>query len=442
MREEPSVGLPPVSRFVGLGDATATDLSRSAANSDARPIGAPRRSSDRRLRATLDSWIENSRQISGWKVAITLACFVGAAYFLGPRLFFTYSEEAVTNAPLVTLAPPLPGAIASLGARVGQIVRPGDTVAIVTNPMWDPTPMLDIDQRLRGAQSRVDAAETEIGELTGIRARLRGDYDLWRESETAVTATQVTAAGERLAAAQVRLVASRTNLARYEGLAPFALVNHQRLTDVRRDYDVARHDVAAAQAGLDEAEQSRQTIVHGGITLGSNDRPPTLQRIDEIDIRLATERATLATAQVDVGMLQRQRAERLRQRDREVRQVLRSPVHGMVWRIFARRGDTIAAHSPAVKILDCRRLGVSATFNQRYIERIVPGRPVSVRLAGFSKRLSGHIAWVSGYYMADNREADAIALKPDKYAPVIAWATLDEPPADCWVGLKATVRLQ
>jgi multidrug resistance efflux pump len=342
---------------------------------------------------------------------------------------------------VITLAPALPGAIASIVPRVGARVSQGDAVAVVTNPMWDPTPMLDIDQRVRGTQSRVDAAAEEIAALTAIRAHLQGDYGLWRQSETHAADLEVTAESERLAAAQARLAAAQIDLARYDGLAPLALVNHQRLTDVRRDHDVAQHDVAAAQAALEEAEQRRQTLIRGGITLGY-DRPPTLQRMDEIDIRLVTERATLASAQVDVRMLQQQRSERLDQRERETRQVLRSPVQGVVWRVFARPSEAVEAHSPVLNILDCNRLGISATFNQRYIERIVPDRAVAVRLVGIRGQFSGHIAWVGGYYKADDRQANAIELKPDDNAPVIAWVTLDEPPANCWVGLRATVRLE
>jgi hypothetical protein len=72
----------------------------------------------------------------------------------------------------------------------------------------------------------------------------------------------------------------------------------------------------------------------------------------------------------------------------------------------------------------------------------VPDRRVSVKLIGIDQRLWGRITRVNGYYRADDREAEAIALPPDDDASVMVWVTLDEPLANCWVGLKATVRLE
>jgi multidrug resistance efflux pump len=421
-------------------DATENTALREAAPSDGglwRDWGAQIADGVRKI---LDIWAANRQRISTFKIVLTVSCFVAAAYLLAPTLFFTYSERAVTNAPTVTLRPPIPGTVDAIIARVGEEVSEGSAVATVNNLVWDPSPVLEIDQRLRGAQARVEASSDEIAGLTQVRDQLHQDYETWRGSMTRTADLQIEEAQQHLEAAQARVVAAQTNLERYSQLESLALVSQQRLTDIRRDYSVAIRDQLAAQSTLQQAKEQRETMGFG-VTLGQNDEPPSLQRMHEVDILLATQKANLAAAQVDVKTLQGQRQEVLRQRDRETQAVLQSPVRGQVWRIFARPGEAVSSHSEVASILDCDRLGITAIFNQRHVAAILPGRRVSVRLVGITKRLWGRVAYVNGYYKSDDREAEAIALKPEDDASVMVWVTLDEPLADCWVGLKATVRL-
>ena len=434
---------PLTTQFIGFdeilpaGNAPKTPLAHSIMASG----GGPRAHIATGIRRIADAWAKNRTRLSVRKIVLTVACFGTALYFLSPTLFFTYSERAITNAPLVTLRPPIPGTVGTIVPRVGQEVSEGSSIATVTNLVWDPSPVREIDQRLRGAQARLGAASDEMAGLKQVRDRLYQEYDLWRRSMVHAADLQIDEAQQHLEAAQARVEAAQTNLARYEQMDSLELVSQQRFTDIKRDYAVAVRDHLAAQSALDQAKQQRE-IMGSGITLGQNDEPPSLQRMHEIDIHLATLTAALTAAQGDIAVLQEQRQEVLRQRDRETQTVLQSPVRGVVWRVFARAGEAVSSHSEIVGILDCDRLGVTAIFNQRHVAAIVPGRRVSVRLIGIAKRRWGRITQVNGYYKSDDREAEAIALKPDDDASVIVWVTLDEPLPDCWVGLKATVRLE
>jgi multidrug resistance efflux pump len=434
-------------QFIGFDDAPARATGPApfaawhepAIGENPRVLGSPWVVST--INNIADLYARNLRRLSFWKLGLTLGCFAAASYFLGPALFFTYSERAITNAPMVTLRPPIPGNVDTIVPRIGQEIDQDSLIATVKNPVWDPAPVLEIDQRLRGARARVEAATSEMTGLKQLRAQLLKDYDTWRGSMTRTADLQIDEAQQHLQAAQARLDAAKTNLDRYAELATLALVSWQRFTDIKRDYAVALRDQSAAMAALQQANQQRETI-KSGITLGPSDEPPSLQRMHEIDIHLATESAALAAAQGDVATLQTQREEVLRQRDRETQADLRSPVRGVVWRIYARPGETVSSHSEVASVLDCDRLGITAIFNQRHVSDVVPDRRVSVKLIGISTRLWGRIARVNGYYRADDREAEAIALRPDDDASVIVWVTLDEPLAECWVGLKATVRLE
>lgn len=428
-------------RLVGF-EETFTEQDKQTAAEDekiAPPARLPRFYRFAKIKDALAPLDRLRARTSPRKAALALACFVAAIYLLGPRLFFTESERAVTNAPLVTLRPEFFGTVQSVAA-VGATLDAGAAIATVTNAAWDPSQLLEVERRLRDAQARQETAEQELSRLRGLRDRLQVQYDVWQRSMSASAALQVSEAEEQLQAAQARLGAAQTNLARYDGLASNALVSLQRLTDIRRDYAVAVRDARAASAAVLVAQQAQETI-KAGISLGSNDRPPTLQLMNEIDIHLATESAAQEAAQGDVKTYQAQREEMLRLREQQTHIVLKSPVQGAVWRVFAHPGDAVAAHSPVASLVDCERLGVTAIFGQRHVEAIVPGRRVSVQLVGIDKTLSGHIARVNGYYQSDDREAEAVALKPDETPSVIAWVTLDKPLSGCWIGLEATVRL-
>jgi multidrug resistance efflux pump len=271
------------------------------------------------------------KRVSAWKLMLTLGCLAGAVYFLGPAMIFTYSERAITNAPTVTLRPPIQGTVDTIAPRVGQEVDEDSVIATVKNPALDPAPVLEIDQRLRSARARIEAANAEMTGLKQLRDCLYKDYETWRGSMTRSADLQIDEAQQRLDAAQARLEAAKTNLDRYNQLASLALLSWQRLTDIKRDYAVALRDEAATEAALQQARQQRETI-KSGITLGESDEPPSLQRMHEIDIHLAEEAATLTAAQGDVSTLQLQREQVLQQRAKETRAELHSPVRGVVWR--------------------------------------------------------------------------------------------------------------
>ena len=199
-------------------------------------------------------------------------------------------------------------------------------------------------------------------------------------------------------------------------------------------------ELEGARVELVRIEPESEALADG-ILLAGNDRPSTLQRLDDIAIRLARLDATEAAAGDEVVALTRQRRDRLAQRNRETRIVLQAGSAGMMWRTFNAPGDRIAANSTVANLIDCSRSDVTGIFSQRDVSALRPGRRVHVRVAGFDEPLQGAIADVNGYYDNDTHAAEAVTMRSIDKGSVLVHVQLDETVPACLVGLRATIRL-
>jgi multidrug resistance efflux pump len=379
-------------------------------------------------------------RLSMLKIAGALAILVVAGVTLAPSLIYTQSDDAVTNAPLTTLRPAIPGLLDRVVVSPGQVVAVGDLIAVVRNPLANPAPMIDIDGRLRGAQARLETATAEAAGLHVVQARLAADFGLWRDAQSATIDLKRRQAAAARESAFARLAAANADLARYKTLQTRGFATTQRLEQAVRDRDVAIGEVRFAELDIGRDNKALQVIAQG-FTLGETDRSPTRQRIDEIDIRLANLDAIVAATTLDVRALEAERLLRLAQFERESVSELRATTAGVVWRIFARPGEQIGANAAIANVIDSARMVVTAVFRQRHAEGLRIGRPVSIRVLGSDDALAGTITEVSGYYDSDQRIATAVVLRPDKEASVLVTVVPDQPLPSSLVGLKSTVRL-
>jgi multidrug resistance efflux pump len=381
-----------------------------------------------------------TRTVSPIKLAIAVGCLAAAAYVLGPSLLFVESSQAVTNAPVDVVRSPIAGVVTSILAERGRPMTAGSPVAVVANDYWDPTALLDADNRLIDARRRLDEAHQEAVATRAQQASLRRDHELWLKGMQAVLDSRRSQAVTAVAAAQARLQTASTSLRRYGDLSKVGAVNLQRLDEVKLAAVTVGRELEGAEAELAKIEPEAAALA-GGIVLASNDRPITLQRLDDIALRLARLDATEAAAAAEVQALIEQQSDRERQRDRETRIELHAASAGSVWRVFNAPGDRIAANSTVANLIDCSRTNVTAIFSQRDVGELPRGRRVSVRVAGFEAPLRGVIADVNGYYDNDTHAAEAVTMRAIEKGSVLVHVQLDSPVPGCLVGLFATVRL-
>ncbi len=380
------------------------------------------------------------RAISPVKLLIAIGCLAAASYLLMPSLLFIESSQAVTNAPVAVVRSPIAGVVSTLLTAQGRALGKGDPIAVVVNDYWDPTALLEVNSRLIEARQRLDEAHREAAALRAQQTLLQQDHQLWFDGMQAVLKLRRDQAITGLAAAQARFATAISILHRYGNLAEDGFVNLQRLDEVKLAALTAARELEGAKAELAKIDPEAEALA-GGMVLTGNDRPATLQRLDDIAIRLARLDATEAATSEEVAELTGQQLNRERQRDRETRAELHAPMAGMVWRVFNAPGDRIAANSTVANLVDCSRTEVTGIFSQRDVGSLRRGRRVSVRVAGLREPLHGSIGDVNGYYDNDTRAAEAVTMRAIDIGSVLVHVQLDDAVPGCLVGLHATVRL-
>jgi multidrug resistance efflux pump len=387
----------------------------------------------RRILATI-------RRIRLLRFAIVAGLLGVAVFRLGPTVWYVESEEAVVNAPLLTMRAPFAGTIESIEVPVGTRVAKGQTIAILRDPLANPAFVLDLTTRAATARSRAAAHQAEADGLRGLRAALQKDLELWRTTQAASLVAQKDRAVATLAAANATLAAAETDLARYRALAADGYAAKRTLEQAQRERDTAAPAARGAQADIRRIDEQIKAV-DGGISLNDTDRPPTLQRIDEINIRLANLDAERDALEREALALDTERAARSADLDARRRAVLVAPVDGLLRHGFAEPGQRVAGDAPVVDVVDCAQLGITARFAAKHAANITPGRHARVRIAGSDTDLAAHVAGVQGYYEGTSGEARAVVLRPDAEASVLATIELDTPLRNCLVGLPARVRL-
>jgi multidrug resistance efflux pump len=380
------------------------------------------------------------RTISPIKLLIAIGCLAAAAWLLGPSLLFTESRQAVTNAPLSVVRTPIAGIVTTLRIEEGQTVSKGEPIALVTNDYWDPTAVLDIDNRLTDARRQFSEAHREAATIRAQQSVLLSQNDRWQTSMMAQIAMRRAQAADGVEAARARLDTAVGALARYGNLSKLGFVNLQRLDEVKLAAVTSAKDLQGARLTLGTLQLEAEALSEG-VMLGAENRPPTAQRLDEIAVRLAQLDAREPAGAALVGELTEQKHERERQRERETHIELRAPAGGLVWRVFNAPGDRVASNSTLINMIDCSHTEVTAIFSQRDVDALRRGRRATVSVAGFPNALHGTIEDVNGYYDSDTHAAEAVTMRSIDKGSVLAHVRLDDHLPQCLVGVSATVRL-
>jgi HlyD family secretion protein len=225
--------------------------------------------------------------------------------------------------------------VAKLLVKEGQLVAPGDAIAILQS-------LPDLEGAVKQADARVAVAQSRLAQL---QAGARPGDVLALQSDLARLETEANAA--------------RQELEREEALA-------------RKDF-VPRVRVDAARLKSEEAQRQLEAARH---------RLESLTEVRDSDLNLA--KAELAAAEAD-----REQA--------SVEQsagTVRSPAKGRVIEILARPGEAIGL-AGVVTIADTSRMNVVAEVYETDIARVHLGQRASIRSEALSQPIDGVVGWIS-----------------------------------------------
>jgi HlyD family secretion protein len=281
----------------------------------------------------------------------------------------------------VDVAPLVPARVVRLLVDEGDVVREGQTVAILTNV---------------GA----------VPEVSGREAALRSAQEQLRDLEAGARTAEIRQAEAELRAAQADAALAEREAQRAASLYAAAAISAQEMESARSAAAVAVQRVRAAQSALH--------------LLNEGTRPA---RIRAARAEVDAARAALEAARRSVGEL-----------------TLQTPVRGTVSLRVADPGEVINAGAPVVTVARSDSLWVRIYLNQGDFARVRVGDRASARLDGSPRRAFA----ASVVALADRAEfTPRVALTEEERADLLfgVKVALTDATGTLKAGLPVTVRI-
>ncbi len=383
-------------------------------------------------------WAQRRRAL---KTLIGIAIIAVAGWLPVRALLETTSTQAIINARLITLRAPIEGQIGPLGAvSVGTTVQPGAALVGITNPRAE-------RGRLDDLRRLVDEVETEIKTLVdrrrgleALREGLSAQTQAFRAARMDQLDARIAEARSDIAAGEAKRQEADQALARARSLDAAGSGTRVTLEKAQRDATVAEQTLAALRHRLSALEVERSAL-RDGIFVGDsyNDRPQSLQRADEIALRLNEITAEISHRSDRVAHL---RSELAGEQDRYAARAaatLVSPVGGSIWEVMTAPGETVVRGQDLMRVLDCTGLVVTATVGETAYNQLRIGEPARFRFRGESAEHEGRIIGLTGIATAPaNLAIQPSALAKEPYRVTVALPELSRS-GNCNVGRTGRV---
>ncbi len=238
----------------------------------------------------------------------------------------------------------IPGRIQTLTVQEGQNVTRGELIATIESD--------DLDAALKAAEATAVSQQWKLRSDEDTERQNRGETS----SAVASAEAQVQAATASLAQAQANFQHQQADTSRAVALARQGIVSSQTrdeqvtaLGAAKAAVDVARHNLAAAQANL------RQARAHELLANAS------ARTVDQTRAGAANARALAEEARVEAGYAQ-----------------VVSPIDGKVDVWAARQGEVVSAGTPIVTIMDLTQTWVYAPLPETQADAVQLGDSLRV----------------------------------------------------------------
>lgn len=367
-----------------------------------------------------------------------LILVVGIYVLVGERLVGT-STDATLNARVIALRTPIDGeatiAVRSVGTRVGA----NSLVAEIVDRRFDNSRLLELerDQGLR--QTELQRTRQHIEALAAVRGRLQTQSDSYQSGRIRQIEARVGEASATLDSANAKMLEAESAFKRTLDLTSRGLQTAITADRAQANYSVAQLEVRSVRERLDYL-QTELTAAREGVFLGDsyNDTPFSLQRIREIDLRVAElqiEQAQLA-ARIVLGDRQIA-AERVRQNNLTSATVT-APTTGVVWDVLSETGEFVRRGQDLVRLVDCASVLVTASVSENVYNSLRMGDEAQLRLFGDSRVLSAVITRLGGASAGALYASLAIAPRAEHLRRFDVTLTVtglaDHPDLECAIG--------
>jgi multidrug resistance efflux pump len=342
-------------------------------------------------------------------------------------LMQTTSTEAIINARLITLRAPIEGQVSWLGqVAVGTELKPGAQVLGIVNPRAD-RGRLDVVAQLVGElESDVKALTARHDSLQSLHHEHTTNAEAFRAGRIAQLESRMAETRSDIAAATARHEEAQQTLERAQALTDAGTGTVVALERARRDATVAAQTLEALGHRLNTLDVELSAL-HRGVYVGDsyNDRPQSLQRADEIALRLNEITADIAQREARLANLRSElAAENMRYAQRSAAGLV-APVSGSIWEVMTAPGESVVRGQDLVRLLDCSGLVVTATVGEAAYNQLRVGQPARFRFRGESTDYDGRIVSLTGVATAPaNLAIQPAALAKEPYRVTVSLPAL------------------
>ncbi len=338
-------------------------------------------------------------------------------------LLLTTSTEAVINARLITLRAPIEGQIARLNSvAVGTDLSAGTAVLAIFNPRAERGRLDSLGQQVNELDSEIKSLAARRDSLQVLLAEHNTHAEAFRTNRIAQLTSRMAETRSDIAAATARNEEAQLALARAQSLTDAGTGTVVALERARRDATVAVQTLEAARHRLNTLEVELSAL-NRGIFVGDsyNDRPQSLQRADDITLRLNEINADIALRETRLAGLRTELAAERERHGQRSSAALVAPTNGSIWEVMTAPGESVVLGQDLVRLLDCSGLVVTATVGEAAYNNLFVGQAAKFRFRGESTDYKGKVISLTGVATAPaNLAIQPAALAKEPYRVTVA----------------------
>ncbi|MEI6485375.1 MAG: HlyD family efflux transporter periplasmic adaptor subunit [Sphingomonadales bacterium] len=379
------------------------------------------------------------------RIRLALATTMAALglWAFAPYVTSEVGNEAYVNAPIIRMASPIAGIVASDLPPPGTAIAASRSQRLVAARLHDTGPLAALKGQQAALIAARDLARRQLAELALADARLARRSAHFGLAARARLAANAHGAHEALAACEAEAAEAALQRDRIEALAEQRFATFSQRDRLRAQAVATARRCAALKDQADalgiEAQAAGSGLYLAGAAMdapyGDQQRDRLLLRRQELESVATDAEARLAELALQISA----ETERLA-RASAFDAVL--PGGTVVWSQPAPRGTTVAPGSSLIELADCRRRYVEVSLPERRMEAVLPGARVKVRLIGSDSWIDGTVASAVG--AAARRDGAMLAANPERDGRELSVLVVLPPPTRldrrCDVGRLAEVR--
>ena len=297
------------------------------------------------------------RAVRGARNLVLAVAAIGALLALGDwvrdRLTHVYVDDARITADVVSVSSRVSGWVTELRAAEGQRIKTGDILVRIDGRDAE-LRLAELDARLLAIQSERESNRTS---KEMVDSQTRSHYQMRK--------SQLSAARAALAGRKSDLDLARIDFARVKTLLERKVVSRQRWEEKRTEFRKAGQ--AHQQAAAEVAAASAALVTSGA------------------------SRQQLAVLDKQLAMLSHQKQQILAQRDRQALdlgdRIIKSPLNGVVDKVFVNPSEYVSAGQRLLMVHDPEKIWVAANIKETDVRHVRIGAPAILTVDAYPDQL-------------------------------------------------------